>query len=91
MLADFIDFVSDDNLIVNDRFFFKESCWAAYLKETSQAWEEIFNISNRIHRFLWADPWKEDGKCINYGNNNHFYNCPSFMENNLKEPINFLA
>lgn len=71
--------------------FFKESCWAAYLKESSQAWEEIVNISNRIRRFLWADPWKEDGKCINYGNNNHLYNCLSFMENNLKEPINFLA
>lgn len=48
--ADLIDFVSDENLTVHDPFFFKESCWAVYLKEISKSWKEIVNICSKLYR-----------------------------------------
>ena len=77
-LADLNDFVSDENLIVNDPVFSKEPVEQYIDKETVKCG----NVSD--HRDKIA-------KCINCAANHLLDYCLSFLERTLRERISFLA
>lgn len=84
-LADFIDFVNDENLIVNDPVFCKEDVEQRIGKKTQ---------SRKVATYVSGSKEKSGHltmrKCINSGENHRFDGCLKFIDMALKNRINFL-
>ena len=86
-LADFIDFVNDENLIVNDPVFSKEVVEQYINKKTK---------SRRVATYVSGSKEKSvdltlRSPCINCGENHQLDGCLKFMDMGLKDRINFLS
>ena len=89
-LVNLTDFVSGKNLIVNDPVVSKEDVEQYIEKKTAKHGKKLLTYvagSTECYRLVFE---RKIAKCINCGNNKQLDNCPSFVENNLKERISFL-
>ena len=85
-LADFIDFVSDENLIVNDPVFSKEALEQYIDKKTKSKMVATYVLgSNEKSVDLTLR-----SPCINSGENHQLDGCLKFIDMALKDRINFL-
>ena len=79
VLADFIDVVNDENLIVNDQVFYKEAVEQYIDKKTkSRSVEKLVDLAAR-------------SPCINAAENHQLDGCLKFMDMALRDRINFLS
>ena len=86
-LADFFDFVNDENLIVSEAVFSKEAVEQYIDKKTK---------SRMVAKYLSGSKEKSvdltaRSPCINCGENHQLDGCLKFMDMALKDRINFLS
>ena len=90
-LADLIDFVSDENLIVNDPVFSKEAVEQYIEKKPVKCGKKLSTYVGGSTECHVLDHGDKIVKCINCAANHLLDNCPSFLEKTLRERISFLA
>ena len=90
-LAYLIDFVSDENLIVNDPVFSKEGVKQYIEKKPVNCGKKLSTYVAGSTECNVLDHGDKTVKCINCAANHLLDNCPSFLEKTLRERISFLA
>ena len=85
-LADFIDFLNDENLIVNDPVFSKEAVEQYFHKKTKPRTLSAYVSGSREKSVDLI----VRSSCINCGENHQLDGCLKFMDMALKDRINFL-
>ena len=84
-LANFIDFVSDENLIVNDSVFSKEAVEQYIEKKPVKCGKKLSTYVVGSTECNVLDHGDKIAKCINFAANHLLDNCPTFMEKTLRE------
>ena len=84
-LANFIDLVNDENLIVSDPVFSKEAV-EQYIEKKTKSRRVATYISGSTGKF-GDSPVRSP--CTNWGENHQMDDCLKFMDMALKERINF--
>ena len=90
-LADLIDFVSDENLIVNDPVFSKDAFEHYIEKKPVKCSKKLSTHVAASTECHVLDHGDKTVKCINCAANLLLDNCPSCLEKTLREQISFLA
>ena len=90
-LANLIDFVSDENLRLNDSVFSKEAVEQYIEKKPIKCGKKLSTYVAGSTECNVLDHGDKIAKCINFAANHLLDNCPTFMEKTLRERISFLA
>ena len=86
-LADFIDFVNDENLKVNDPVFSKEAV-EQYIDKKTKSRRVATHVSGSKEKSVDLTLRLP---CVNCGENHQLDGCLKFMDMALKDRINFLS
>ena len=89
-LADFIKFVNDENMIVNNPVFSREAVEQYIEKKTNRHPRKVSAFGTGSNEDEKEDPQKVSN-CIKCGDGHDLDNCEDFMSKGLKDRIKFLA
>ena len=90
-LADLINFVSDENIVVNDPVFLEGAVEQYIEKKPVKYGKKLSTYVAGPTKYHVLDHGDKIAKCINCAANHLLDNCPSFMEKTLRGKISFPA